>query len=168
MITTRDRSNAQEQRVASTFNGKVNPNSGAVDSVQYKGDVRHESYLFECKCTTHQSISLKLEDIRKIQRQAQDTGKQWIVDLEFQDENSTKADYSLSVVDRNLFQELVSVSNSFQQSEDSKDAEILIDFFQSFLSTLSSKDKNTILQLLGRYTNKISCPQKFRKITWSL
>ena len=60
-MNTRKYSYEQEKRIARLLNGKVNANSGATDF--YKGDVRTNNLLVECKTstTTCNSVSIKKE-----------------------------------------------------------------------------------------------------------
>ena len=75
------RSRLQEKRAASRIGGRVQPASGAG---QAKGDVRDVGRIrMECKFTRAKSYSLKLEELKKIEREA-GSGEQPIFEIEFQ------------------------------------------------------------------------------------
>jgi hypothetical protein len=66
--TTRGRSDRQEKRTAKKYSGQRTLNSGAMDD---KGDVKVAGkYRFEDKTTRGRSYVLKLDDLRKLARQA--------------------------------------------------------------------------------------------------
>jgi hypothetical protein len=75
------RSRKQEKRAASRIGGRVQPGSGAGRA---KGDVRDVGYTrMECKFTRAKSYSLKLEELKKIEREA-GPGEQPVFEIEFQ------------------------------------------------------------------------------------
>lgn len=75
------RSRQQEKRAAKRIGGRVQPASGAG---QAKGDVRLEGHTrMECKFTRAKSYSLKLEELKKIEREA-GPGEQPVFEVEFQ------------------------------------------------------------------------------------
>lgn len=78
-MNTRKFSKAQEKRVASVINGKVQPNSGATPYA--KGDVKSQDTLFECKtCVTpKQSFSIKKDWLLKNKREAMQMGKRYSI-----------------------------------------------------------------------------------------
>ena len=74
-MNTRKYSYEQEKRIARLLNGKVNANSGATDF--YKGDVRTNNLLVECKTstTTCKSVSIKKEWLDKLKEEQFAMGK---------------------------------------------------------------------------------------------
>jgi hypothetical protein len=62
-----------EQKVSKRLDGKLNPGSGAVGGI--KGDIKFEKILMESKATIKDSISIKLEWLAKISREATDASK---------------------------------------------------------------------------------------------
>lgn len=74
-MNTRKFSLAQEKRVAESLNGVINSNSGATRF--YKGDVRTNNILIECKTTTKEvkSISIKKQWLDKLKEEKFAMGK---------------------------------------------------------------------------------------------
>lgn len=74
-MNTRQYSKQQEKRVAKNLNGKVNANSGATGF--YKGDVRTDHLLVECKTATKEvkSVSIKKEWLTKLRQEKFAMGK---------------------------------------------------------------------------------------------
>jgi hypothetical protein len=77
-----------EERVARKIQGQVQPNSGATPFSFFKGDVRSELLLCECKTTKHASFTLLLRDLKEIEKLAKVAGKLpvFIIDFESQEE----------------------------------------------------------------------------------
>lgn len=77
-MNTRKYSKQQETRVAKKLGGKVNANSGATGF--YKGDVRTEHFLVECKTATKEvkSVSIKKEWLEKLKEEKFAMGKEQI------------------------------------------------------------------------------------------
>lgn len=75
-MDTRHYSKKQEKRVAKNLGGKVNANSGATGF--YKGDVRTDYLLVECKTATKEvkSVSIKKEWLTKLNEERFAMGKQ--------------------------------------------------------------------------------------------
>lgn len=75
-MNTRQYSKKQEKRVAKDLGGKVNANSGATGF--YKGDVRTDYLLVECKTATKEvkSVSIKKEWLIKLKEEKFAMGKQ--------------------------------------------------------------------------------------------
>lgn len=75
-MDTRHYSKKQEKRVAKNLGGKVNANSGATGF--YKGDVRTDYLLVECKTATKEvkSVSIKKEWLKKLNEERFAMGKQ--------------------------------------------------------------------------------------------
>jgi len=61
-------SQKQEKRLASKYDGQVSAASGAFWS--RKGDVRSDRFLIEAKYTAAKSISIRLDVLEKIEREA--------------------------------------------------------------------------------------------------
>lgn len=74
-MNTRAYSSKQEKRVAKRLGGKVNSNSGATDF--YKGDIRTQEILIECKTTTKEvkSVSIKKAWLDKLDEEKFSMGK---------------------------------------------------------------------------------------------
>lgn len=75
-MNTRKYSKNQEDRVAKVVGGKVNANSGATSF--FKGDVRTDHLLVECKTSTKEvkSVSIKKEWLEKLNEERFAMGKQ--------------------------------------------------------------------------------------------
>lgn len=75
-MNTRKYSKKQEDRVAKVIGGKVNANSGATSF--FKGDVRTDHLLVECKTSTKEvkSVSIKKEWLEKLNEERFAMGKQ--------------------------------------------------------------------------------------------
>ena len=88
--TNRDRSEEQERRIASDTGGVKRRGSGSVQG--RKGDVRNVpvpsipgTLLIEAKTTKHKSRSLKLSELRKIEREADSAGFRGAMIISFED-----------------------------------------------------------------------------------
>ena len=70
MISTRQASKKQENKVAKLLGGRVQPNSGATDF--RKGDVVTKDMLIECKTsmTEKKSVAIQKEWLEKNQKEA--------------------------------------------------------------------------------------------------
>lgn len=64
-VSTRERSNKQEKRLAKTFGGRTTANSGATFG---ENDVKTPEFDIEAKTTKSKQFILKLEDLKKMQR----------------------------------------------------------------------------------------------------
>lgn len=75
-MNTRKYSKKQEDRIAKVVGGKVNANSGATSF--FKGDVRTDHLLVECKTSTKEvkSVSIKKEWLEKLNEERFAMGKQ--------------------------------------------------------------------------------------------
>lgn len=75
-MDTRHYSKKQEKRVAKNLGGRVNANSGATGF--YKGDVRTDYLLVECKTATKEvkSVSIKKDWLKKLNEERFAMGKQ--------------------------------------------------------------------------------------------
>ena len=85
---TRYYSNKQEKAVADTFKGRTQINSGATPF--YKGDVKNDIFLFECKTCTEQrkSFSIKKEWLDVIRREAFEDRRFPVLAFNFGDEEN--------------------------------------------------------------------------------
>ncbi len=74
-MNTRQYSKKQENRVAKRLGGKVSSNSGATGF--YKGDIRTDDFLIECKTATKEvkSVSIKKEWLEKLKEEKFSMGK---------------------------------------------------------------------------------------------
>ena len=96
-MNTRKYSKQQEKRVAKNLDGKINANSGATGF--YKGDVRTDYLLVECKTAVKEvkSVSIKKEWLKKLNEERFAMGKQHsVLAFDFGDGN----DYY--IIDRSL------------------------------------------------------------------
>ncbi len=66
--TKKEKSVRQEKRMAESIGGRVQPGSGS--SMYAKADVKHRTYLIECKRTDKKSISVKGAWLKKITEEA--------------------------------------------------------------------------------------------------
>jgi hypothetical protein len=100
---------AQEHRVADHVKGKRQRGSGA--SVYAKGDVKHESFLIECKKTIHASLSVKGAWLDKITKEAQASGKEPALAIEIQGMDSNFAERDWVAVPMSVFKRLLEQSD---------------------------------------------------------
>lgn len=87
-MDTRRYSKKQETRVAKNLGGKVNANSGATGF--YKGDIRTDNFLIECKTATKEvkSVSIKKDWLEKLKEEKFAMGKEQIaIAFDFGDGN---------------------------------------------------------------------------------
>lgn len=69
-LTNRKRSKISEKDLARKLGGRVQVASGAMPVASLKGDVKTKHFLLDDKTTGAKSYSLRLEDFRKIRKQA--------------------------------------------------------------------------------------------------
>lgn len=62
-----------EKRVASLFNGRLQPGSGLLASAHLKADVKSKHFLVDSKLTTKQSFSISSGALLKLRREALQT-----------------------------------------------------------------------------------------------
>lgn len=74
-----------ERKTAKRLGGATRPGSGSLDGA--KGDIMLPQFLIENKCTEHKSISLKLDWLDKISREARAEGKAPGLAIQFVDKN---------------------------------------------------------------------------------
>jgi hypothetical protein len=72
-----------ERKTAKRLGGTTRPGSGSVDGC--KGDILLTDYLVENKSTEHRSISIKLDWLGKIGREAREEGKVPALAIQFVD-----------------------------------------------------------------------------------
>ena len=89
----------QERKVAVDIGGRTQPGSG--NQWNAKGDVKSESLLIECKSTIHQSFTLKVDVLEKIEREAALAGREAVLQVEFQGKRRV-AKYAVISYDRLL------------------------------------------------------------------
>ena len=73
--------NAAEKELAKEMNGWQVPNSGSID--EYKGDVSTDQLLIDLKTTEMKSITVTLEMLAKISREAREAGRDPALVLQF-------------------------------------------------------------------------------------
>jgi len=76
-----------EKRTAKRLGGVARRGSGSIEG--YKGDITLNQFLVENKATCNRSISLKLDWLDKISREARDEGRTPALSLQFVDSNGT-------------------------------------------------------------------------------
>jgi hypothetical protein len=72
-----------EKRAAKRLGGRQRPGSGAMDGA--KGDIVKKGFLIESKATKHDSITVKLAWLEKIDKEALDAGKDPALLIQFVD-----------------------------------------------------------------------------------
>ena len=72
-----------ERKTAKRLDGRSRPGSGAVEGA--KGDIDLPAFLAENKTTEHKSLSLKLDWLEKIDREAREEGKSPALSIQFVD-----------------------------------------------------------------------------------
>ena len=82
-LATRFRSKKSENQASEIFSGRRQPNSGAVNRFDLKGDVKSKHFLVEDKTTDKASYTLKLDTWREISDQAWKTKRRPAMRLEF-------------------------------------------------------------------------------------
>ena len=88
-------SQLQEKRAAQDVGGRVQPGSGS--TIFAKGDVRVAGKLrLECKTTSGSSFVLKLKELLKIEREAQDSLEEWAFQIQFQRQSGMGKKYVVS------------------------------------------------------------------------
>ena len=76
-----------EKKAAKRLGGQARAGSGAIDG--FKGDITLRDWLVENKTTVHRSISLKLEWLEKISREAATENRTPAVAIQFVDKTGT-------------------------------------------------------------------------------
>lgn len=107
--TKRDRSDAQEKRCEVYYNALRNPNSGATQNYKKKGDLRDSTHVIECKCSMADAISIRKEDVRKVEKQASLNGKKYILNYEFQGERPDDVLYNMTLLPTDDFIEMYEI-----------------------------------------------------------
>lgn len=72
-----------EKKTAKRIGGSANAGSGAIEG--FKGDITLRDFLVENKSTEHKSVSIKLEWLDKISREARELGKDPALSIQFVD-----------------------------------------------------------------------------------
>lgn len=72
-----------ERKAAKRLGGRNRPGSGSLDGA--KGDIMLSEFLVENKTTEHKSISIKLDWLEKIAREAREEGKAPALAVQFVD-----------------------------------------------------------------------------------
>jgi hypothetical protein len=85
--------NANEKRLAKKHGGRRQPNSGALPS--HRGDIKRADYLIDLKQTEKMSISVKLEDLVKIMREANGEGLSPALLIHFENAKNFPKDWVL-------------------------------------------------------------------------
>lgn len=81
LSTTKQRSRAQERKIAKEVGGKVVKGSGCMRHA--KGDVKMEQFLIEAKTTDAASYALTVETMNKVIDEGLEIGKEAILQLDF-------------------------------------------------------------------------------------
>jgi hypothetical protein len=103
-LTKRQRSKISERELAKTIGGRVQIASGALPVAALKGDVKTKFFLLDDKTTVAKSYSLKLEDFRKIRKQAFDARRRPGMRVHFENDGQP---VSLYVVEERDFLKLM-------------------------------------------------------------
>ena len=74
-----------EKRTAKRIGGEARAGSGSIEG--FKGDITFGRFLVENKATIHRSLSVKLDWLDKISREARDEGRTPALSLQFVDSN---------------------------------------------------------------------------------
>ena len=93
--------NEHEKKLAKKVGGLRQPNSGAVPG--YPGDVRTKDFLLDLKETEFYSISLKMSDLLKLQKEADSQGKDPVLVLGF---SKVKRGGQFAVIPLDIFNEM--------------------------------------------------------------
>ncbi|NIT54899.1 MAG: hypothetical protein GWN00_01225 [Aliifodinibius sp.] len=96
-----------ESQMMKKLGATSTPGSGALPSA--KSDGFDDAFQYEHKSTIHKSYGLKLETIRKIEKEALDVGRDPVLSISFVNptgESIPQGDYV--VISKELFQSLVS------------------------------------------------------------
>lgn len=98
-LSKRERSRRSEKQLAERAKGRVQPASGALPVLRFKGDVITDKLLFDDKTTQAESFSVKLATYEKLKKEAWFNGERMaVVRVRFEQE-----DKALYVIDENLF-----------------------------------------------------------------
>lgn len=80
-----------EKKTSGRLGVRKNPGSGAVEGL--KGDLTADDFLIENKSTEHRSISIKLEWLEKIHKEARQVGRAPAVTIQFVDKLGNPVPY---------------------------------------------------------------------------
>lgn len=94
-----------EKKAAKRLGGRTRAASGAVTG--YKGDIVLPSFLCENKSTRNASLSIKLDWLEKISREAASEGKAPVLTVQFTDGNGNPVRFGRWVlVEESVFEEV--------------------------------------------------------------
>ena len=82
-----DHGQKAERKTAKRVGGSANAGSGSIEG--FKGDITLPTFLVENKSTEHRSISVKLDWLEKITREARERGKSPALSIQFVDKQGT-------------------------------------------------------------------------------
>ena len=95
-----------EKHASKRLKARLSPGSGSIGG--YKGDFGSDAYLFESKATVNESISIKLEWLRKISCEAIDTNREPVLCVQFVNTLGHPAvDGNWILIPERVFRELV-------------------------------------------------------------
>lgn len=86
----RNRSKRSEKSLAKKLGGRVQPASGALPVASLKGDVVTDRFCVDDKTTLSASFSVKVADIRKIERQAFQMRRLPVMSVQFENYGNTR------------------------------------------------------------------------------
>ncbi len=130
----------QEKQAARDIGGNLTPGSGSL--AHSKGDVRLSGeYLIECKYTSADRYTLKLDELLKIRGEAFKRGELPLFQIEFKGNN--KAKYVLVPTQRTFGSETIEVATN--------NASLILDSDVTFNRAFMSKD-TTVFQII-EFTN---------------
>lgn len=145
MFTTKDHSNAHEKRVATSYAGIKNPNSGAIPVAKLKGDVRTSRHMIECKCTSDRSLTVTLDYINKIKKEAWDDRKVWIIDGEIHGKNPDDVLTAVTVCDRDHYLEIYT---GYEDNLAQKTACSAVTFIKAVINNLPEEVRGEVTHYL--------------------
>jgi hypothetical protein len=96
-----------EKKASGRLGVRKNPGSGAVEGL--KGDLTADDFLIENKTTEHRSISLKMDWLEKIHREARQVGRSPAVTIQFVDKLGNPVPYGRwALIPEDEFKDVIS------------------------------------------------------------
>ncbi len=106
-----------EKKVSKRLEGKLNPGSGAIGGI--KGDIKFKEILMESKATIKDSISIKLDWLAKISREASDSSRSPALSVTYVNADGDPRKFGKWVmIPESLFKEINEIYGSFKELED--------------------------------------------------
>lgn len=96
-----------EKKTSSRLGVRKNPGSGAIEGL--KGDLTADDFLIENKSTEHRSMSVKLEWLEKISREARQVGRSPALTIQFVDKLGNPVPYGRwALIPEDEFKDVIS------------------------------------------------------------